>query len=155
VDYVTDVIRCAIVFASVDEIDRFMEVRMCFSNRETALHLLEHWSMHLTHWYHAGASPLLLQEISKRNGSEPNSKPFEVVRVRAATHALVLNRRTQPPPRLPSTLSWAAHQVRNRLHPEFDSKHSSGECCARSRIDKRQAISHARVCTVQDTVTWL
>jgi hypothetical protein len=34
VDYVTDVIRCAIVCASVDEIDRFMEVRMRFSNRE-------------------------------------------------------------------------------------------------------------------------
>ena len=34
VDFVTDVIRCAIVFASVDEIDRFMEVRMRFSNRE-------------------------------------------------------------------------------------------------------------------------
>jgi hypothetical protein len=133
VDFVTDVIRCAIVFASVDELGRFMEVRMCFSNRETALHLLEHWSMHLTYWYHAHASPLLLQEISKRNGSEPNSnKPFEVVRVRAATHALVFNRRTQLP-RLPLRLSWAAHQVRNRLHPEFDSKHSSGECCARSR----------------------
>jgi hypothetical protein len=34
VDYVTDVIRCAIVFASVDELVRFMEVRICFSYRE-------------------------------------------------------------------------------------------------------------------------
>lgn len=91
VERVTDVVRCSIVFTTVDELVRFIEVSLRDS----------------LNFGHFKALPKILsarfnnihfQEIDKRNSSVPKSKPFEVVR------------------------------VRNRLNPNFDSRHSSGEC---------------------------
>jgi hypothetical protein len=86
------------------------------------------------------------QEIETRNIIEPNKpdlRPFEVVRVRAAPHTRVHATAALALGTLVSC-AFDTRQVRNRLDPEFDSKHSAGKCCARELHFEHNHLQLAR-----------
>ncbi len=66
VKYVTDFVRCAIVFTNVDELLRFIEVNDCFAHSGIADILFS----------------FLVQGLMRYADSNLRARPFEVVRVR-------------------------------------------------------------------------